>query len=38
VGFEEVTLHVGYGTFGHVHDDDLSKHHMHAERFEVSVG
>ena len=35
VGFEEVTLHVGYGTFGHVHHDDLSKHTMHAERFEV---
>ena len=28
-----MTLHVGYGTFGHVHDNDLSKHAMHAERF-----
>eukprot|EP01052_Picozoa_sp_SAG31_P014244 SAG31_NODE_877_length_11303_cov_18.744556_4_plen_427_part_00 len=35
VGFEQVTLHVGYGTFGHVHHDDLSKHTMHAERFEM---
>eukprot|EP00951_Prasinocladus_malaysianus_P036541 scaffold385861_cov45-Prasinocladus_malaysianus.AAC.1 len=32
----ELTLHVGYGTFGHVHHEDLSNHKMHAESFSVS--
>ena len=27
--------HVGYGTFGHVQHDDLAKHSMHAERYEM---
>lgn len=30
---EEVTLHVGYGTFAHVHHEDLGQHPMHAEPF-----
>lgn len=30
-----VTLHVGAGTFQPVRDDDVSKHVMHSERFEV---
>jgi S-adenosylmethionine:tRNA ribosyltransferase-isomerase len=30
-----VTLHVGPGTFLPVRDDDVSRHRMHAERFEV---
>jgi S-adenosylmethionine:tRNA ribosyltransferase-isomerase len=30
-----VTLHVGAGTFQPVRDDDISKHVMHSERFEV---
>ena len=31
-----VTLHVGIGTFRPVSDDDINKHHMHSERFELS--
>ena len=31
-----LTLHVGVGTFKPVKADDLSEHHMHAERFEIS--
>lgn len=31
-----VTLHVGAGTFQPVREDDLSRHHMHAEWVEVS--
>ncbi len=31
-----VTLHVGAGTFKPVRDDDLSKHRMHFERYEIS--
>ena len=34
-GFEEVTLHVGAGTFLPVKDDDAAKHPMHTEHFEV---
>jgi S-adenosylmethionine:tRNA ribosyltransferase-isomerase len=30
-----LTLHVGAGTFQPVESDDLSRHRMHAERFEV---
>ncbi|WP_290534566.1 S-adenosylmethionine:tRNA ribosyltransferase-isomerase [Alistipes sp.] len=33
--FEEVTLHVGAGTFLPVKDDDAAKHPMHTEHFEV---
>ena len=33
--FEEVTLHVGAGTFLPVKDDDAAKHSMHTEHFEV---
>jgi len=31
----ELTLHVGPGTFLPVREEDLSKHRMHAERFEL---
>jgi S-adenosylmethionine:tRNA ribosyltransferase-isomerase len=30
-----ITLHVGLGTFAPVRDDDLSRHVMHEERFEI---
>lgn len=33
--FEEVTLHVGAGTFLPVKDDDAARHPMHTEHFEV---
>ena len=33
--FEEVTLHVGAGTFLPVKDEDATKHPMHTEHFEV---
>jgi S-adenosylmethionine:tRNA ribosyltransferase-isomerase len=32
-----VTLHVGVGTFLPVRTDDLSQHHMHAERGEIAA-
>jgi S-adenosylmethionine:tRNA ribosyltransferase-isomerase len=31
-----VTLHVGAGTFKPIRDEDLSKHRMHVERYEIS--
>ncbi len=31
-----VTLHVGIGTFRPVSDDDLTKHHMHSERYDLT--
>ena len=34
--FEEVLLHVGLGTFRPVKVDDVTKHHMHSECYEVS--
>lgn len=36
-GFEEVTLHVGAGTFLPVKSDDATKHPMHTEHFEVRL-
>eukprot|EP00873_Tetraselmis_striata_P025917 jgi/Tetstr1/446181/TSEL_003582.t1 len=36
VARQELTLHVGYGTFGHVRHDDLSQHRMHSEVFTIS--
>lgn len=36
VSRQEITLHVGYGTFGHVRHDDLSQHRMHSEVFTLS--
>jgi S-adenosylmethionine:tRNA ribosyltransferase-isomerase len=30
---QELTLHVGYGTFGHVRHEELSRHRMHSEVF-----
>lgn len=35
--FEEVTLHVGAGTFLPVKSEDATQHHMHTEHFEVTV-
>jgi S-adenosylmethionine:tRNA ribosyltransferase-isomerase len=35
VEFEEVTLHVGAGTFLPVKDDDACRHAMHTEHFEI---
>ena len=35
-GFEEVTLHVGAGTFLPVKEEDATKHPMHTEHFEIS--
>ncbi len=34
--WEEVTLHVGYGTFTPVRVDDIRQHPMHSEYFEIS--
>lgn len=34
-GFEEVTLHVGAGTFLPVKEDDATRHAMHTEHFEI---
>ena len=34
-GFEEVTLHVGAGTFLPVKEEDATKHPMHTEHFEI---
>jgi S-adenosylmethionine:tRNA ribosyltransferase-isomerase len=36
VSWEEVTLHVGLGTFRPVKENDISKHVMHEERYEIS--
>ena len=36
VGLQEITLHVGAGTFLPVRTDDVRQHHMHAEQIEVS--
>lgn len=37
VQIEEVTLHVGLGTFLPVKDDNLTDHHMHSEWFELTL-
>ncbi len=36
VAFDEVTLHVGAGTFLPVKSDDVMQHHMHTEHFEIT--
>ena len=36
VGWEELTLHVGLGTFRPVKSEDIRQHVMHEERYEVS--
>ena len=36
VGVTRITLHVGAGTFQPVRVDDLSRHRMHSERYEIS--
>ncbi len=36
VGYAEVTLHVGLGTFRPVKVDKIQEHHMHAEQFIVT--
>ncbi len=37
VQFEEVTLHVGAGTFLPVKEEDATQHPMHTEHFEISL-
>ncbi|MFI3286519.1 MAG: S-adenosylmethionine:tRNA ribosyltransferase-isomerase [Rikenellaceae bacterium] len=37
ISFEEVTLHVGAGTFLPVKEEDATQHPMHTEHFEVSL-
>ncbi|MFC1723109.1 tRNA preQ1(34) S-adenosylmethionine ribosyltransferase-isomerase QueA [Nanoarchaeota archaeon] len=32
----KINLHVGYGTFLQVKQEDISKHHMHEEQYEIS--
>lgn len=36
-GFEEVTLHVGAGTFLPVKESDAARHPMHTEHFEINL-
>lgn len=36
-GFEEITLHVGAGTFLPVKEEDASLHTMHTEHFEITL-
>ncbi|MCZ6889791.1 MAG: tRNA preQ1(34) S-adenosylmethionine ribosyltransferase-isomerase QueA [Gammaproteobacteria bacterium] len=36
IAVHRITLHVGAGTFQPVRVDDLSRHEMHSERFEIS--
>jgi S-adenosylmethionine:tRNA ribosyltransferase-isomerase len=36
VAWEELTLHVGLGTFRPVKENDVSRHVMHEERYEIS--
>jgi S-adenosylmethionine:tRNA ribosyltransferase-isomerase len=33
ISVEELTLHVGYGTFAHVHSEHLAAHVMHSEAY-----
>ncbi len=37
-GWEEVTLHVGYGTFSPVREEDIREHPMHSEFVEIPAG
>jgi S-adenosylmethionine:tRNA ribosyltransferase-isomerase len=37
VSFEELTLHVGYGTFAHVHHETLAEHVMHHESYTLEA-
>jgi hypothetical protein len=32
-----VTLHVGLGTFQPIHGEDVTRHHLHAERYEITA-
>ncbi len=36
VSWEEITLHVGLGTFRPVKESDISQHRMHEEHYEIS--
>jgi len=36
IEWAELTLHVGYGTFSPVRENDIRKHHMHSEYIEIS--
>lgn len=38
VQIEEITLHVGLGTFLSVKSENVAEHHMHAEWYELSSG
>ncbi|MDB4961757.1 MAG: S-adenosylmethionine:tRNA ribosyltransferase-isomerase [Myxococcales bacterium] len=35
VTFATVTLHVGWGTFAPIREEDVRKHHMHRERYDI---
>jgi len=35
INFEQVTLHVGLGTFAPVKTEDIDEHHMHSEWYQV---
>jgi S-adenosylmethionine:tRNA ribosyltransferase-isomerase len=35
-GFEKVTLHINYGTFKPVEEEDITRHKMHTEDYSVS--
>lgn len=35
IGIAKVTLHVGLGTFRPVKEDEIERHHMHAEHYEL---
>jgi S-adenosylmethionine:tRNA ribosyltransferase-isomerase len=36
-GIAYVTLHVGLGTFQPIHTEDVTRHRLHAERYEITV-
>ena len=38
VSWNEITLHVGLGTFRPVKSEDVAQHLMHEERFEIPGG
>ena len=33
----EITLHVGLGTFQTIHEDEIERHQMHSEEYEISA-